>query len=180
MLVLGLSFLLAACFGLPVKNEFYEEVVGPNVNGCLNQYHFVISEPNCADYQVGDLTVELMPRGKKKYHSDPQKTPYKLPALVCHMQKGAGFDFISNFKVKEMVVTTNTNKTFTNFKWGLVTYNKDCKYLSMTPWLDINVEEEKEIKVKLVVTILSPEETTKEMNFVFVGKSEWYIPYTGP
>ena len=180
LLVIGITFYLAACLGPPAKNEFYEEVVGPNVTGCLNQYHVVIAEENCADYRVGDVVVELMPRGKQVYHSDPQKTPYKLPALVYSVQRGVGFDFVKNFRVKEVVVTTNTDKTFSDFSWGFINYNENCKYISLTPRLDINVQEETEINVKMVVTVLSPEVTTKEMNFVFAGKSQWYLPYNGP
>ena len=180
LLVLGFSFYLSACFGSSEKNEFYQEVVGPNVTGCLNYSHVVIAEQNCADYRVGDVIVELMPRGKKIYHSDPEKPPYKLPALVCSVQRGAGFDFVNNFRINDVVVTTNTGKTFSDFKWGFINFNEDCKYISLTPWLDINVQEETEIDVKMVVTVLSPEVTSKEMKFVFAGKSQWHLRYNGP
>ena len=180
LLVIGVSFYLTACFGPPAKTEYYKEVVGPNVSGCLNRYHVVINEQKCTDYRIGDLVVELMPRGSKKYYQDPEKSPYKLPALVCTMQRGANFDFIKNFRIEEVIVTTNTDKVFTGFKWGFINYNDDCKYVSLTPRVDITVQEETEIKVKMLVTVLSPEVITKEMNFVFKGKSHWYLPFYGP
>ncbi|MCP3675352.1 MAG: hypothetical protein GY829_12880 [Gammaproteobacteria bacterium] len=180
LLVVGCSFYVTACFGPPAKTEYYEETVGPNVSGCFNQNSAVMDEQNCVDFRVGDVVVELMPRGTKAYYQDPEKSPYKLPALVCSVQRGAGFDFVKNFRVDKMVVTTNTDKTFSDFKMGFVNYSENCKYIALTPRVDINVQEETEIHVKMLVTVLSPEVITKEMNFVFEGKSKWYLPFYGP
>ncbi|MCP3661125.1 MAG: hypothetical protein GY696_01310 [Gammaproteobacteria bacterium] len=179
LIVVGCSFYLTAC-GPPAKTEYYEEIVGPNVSGCLNGYHVVIAEQNCVDFRVGDVVVELMPRGTKVYYQDPEKSPYKLPTLVCSIKRGAGFDFVKYFRIEEVVVTTNTDKTFSGFKWGFINYNENCKYISLTPRVDIKVQEDTEIYVKMFVTVLSPEVITKEINFVFGGKSQWYLPFYGP
>ncbi len=179
-LVVGCSFYLTACFDPPAMTEYYKEIVGPHVSGCLNQYSMIIDEQNCVDFRVGDVVVVLMPIGTKVYYQSPEKSPYKLPALVCSVQRDADFDFMKNFRVDKMVVTTNTDKTFSGFKWGFINYNKDCKYIALTPRIDIKVQDETEIHVKMLVTVLSPKVITKEMNFVFEGKSHWYLPFYGP
>ncbi|MBY6209929.1 hypothetical protein KUV95_00025 [Microbulbifer agarilyticus] len=178
--IVASSFFLAGCIGPPEKTEFYKEVVGPNVSGCLNGYHVVKNERFCDDFRMGDIFVEVMPRGTKKYYQDPEKSPYKIPAVVCNVQRRSGFDFDTNVKVDNIVVTTNSGKKFTQFDWGFGSYNNECKYLFVKPRLDLNVEEDRELHVKVKITVLAPETTTKEIEFVFEGKSEWYLPFYGP
>lgn len=176
----GACFFITACIGPPEITEYYKEVVGPKVSGCLNKYSAVIAEEKCTDYRIGDVVVELIPRGSKKYYQDPERSPYKLSALVCNIQRGDSFDIAKNLRIEEVVVTTNTDKTFTDFKWGIVHYNKNCKYISLTPKVNIKVQDESELRVKLLVTLMSPKMTTKEMDYAFNGKSEWFVPFYGP
>ncbi|MBY6189930.1 hypothetical protein KUV22_05795 [Microbulbifer agarilyticus] len=171
---------LAGCIGPPEKTEFYQELIGPNVSGCLNGYHVVENEGLCEDFRVGDVFIEVMPRGSKKYYQDPEKSPYKIPAVVCSVQRKNDFDFKNNVKIDDIVVSTNTGKKFTEFEWGFGNYNSECKYLFVKPRLDLNVEEDRELHVKIRMTVLSPEVATKEINFAFEGKSEWYLPFYGP
>ncbi|WP_406611191.1 hypothetical protein [Agarivorans sp. JK6] len=178
---LGLvSILLSACFGVPTKTGTYSEVVGPNKAGCLNGYSVVIDEEKCENFRVGNLFVDMAPRGSKRYYQDPETSPYKLPSVVCTIERGSSYDIQTNFIVEEVVVTTNSGRVFTDFDWGFTSFNQDCKYLFLKPKLDINVERDSELKVKMVASVLTPEKQTKEMNFVFSGVSHWHFPFYGP
>ncbi len=51
-----------------------------------------------------------------------------------------------------------------------MSYNNDCEYISLIPRLNIKVQEESVIHIKMLITVLSPKVMIKEINFLFQGK----------
>ncbi|QBF83828.1 hypothetical protein EXU30_14920 [Shewanella maritima] len=131
-LLLTACLLVTACSGPPTKSFVYTQVQGAYASGCMNEYQGIADASRCDDYQLGPLVVEMMPRGSKKYHSDPELPPYKIPALVCTIERGQHYDFKKHFKVESIKVTTNSGKQFSSLNWGFINYNQDCKYIAFT------------------------------------------------
>ncbi|GAA5214679.1 hypothetical protein ACFSJ3_05430 [Corallincola platygyrae] len=164
---------------MPTQTDVYEQSTGPKASGCLSVHDVVLDESKCTDFRIGDLFVDVMVVGTREYYQDPQTSPYAISGLVCTINNEYSFDFKNNFVLKEVVVSTGAGKHFADFQWSIVSYNKSCRHLSITPWLDINVQQDKALTVSIVATVLAPETETKEMKFVFNGETHWYVPFYG-
>nr|WP_086940886.1 hypothetical protein [Thaumasiovibrio occultus] len=168
--------MVVACFDPPARSHVYYEITGPNAQGCLDGYHAITNAEQCGDYQIHDMVVELMPHGSRASYQEPERAPYELSLLVCSMENSVEAESQPLFIIDELTVTTDSEKTFSNFTWDSVTYNENCKYIALNPTIDINIKDDEALAVTLTASVMSSPKESKEMVFEFEGKSQWYIP----
>ncbi len=178
--VMFLGSLLAGCFGLPVETRVYKETLGPKQAGCLNRHGVVINKQGCSDYLVGELVVEVAIRGSKQYYQDPESSPYKISAVVCDHSGEGDFDFEKDLNIDQISITTNSGQSWDDLQWELLNFNKNCRFIAFTPWLELDVELQNRLDVQLDLSLKAYDGQSYSLFYSFQGDEYWMLPFYGP